>query len=120
MEELKPNKYQSIIDIFEIKDIGVIEKINTSLDFSINYLNDNYDAASTDEKIVAIYVTMKIILKNGGLYNEDELIKIIKRYFTYHKDEYQKYIDNMAIITDQFECDFLFYKRFITNETKTT
>lgn len=103
-------KYHTII---QSEDKSLWDEYAQLLEDCVKYLKPNNDL-DIDTKVAATFVVKEIFLNNKD-FKFDSLQKIVDDFIIYNENGYSKYMDDLALITDQFHADISFYKLFVTN-----
>ncbi len=102
------NKYQA-----ELTDIKkpMWKQYAEALENTINYIK-SYDELDDNLRIPCAYVAKQIHLNNDN-FNMEDIKQTINEFLDYYQKEYQKYIDSLVLITDQYCADIIFYDRYV-------
>jgi len=82
-----------------------------ALDLTIQHIK-SYDELDDNLRIPCAYVATEIHLKNNK-FNIEDIKQTIIEFIKYYSEEYKKYMDGFALMTDQEHADLSFYDNFI-------
>jgi hypothetical protein len=81
-----------------------------ALDITIKHIKAN--EIENKLRIPCAYIVKKILLDNDKFEIVD-ITSLINEFLKYYEDEYDKYMDGFALISDQEHADMCFYDEFI-------
>jgi len=82
-----------------------------ALDLTIKHIN-SYDELDGGLRTPCAYVVKKILLDNNK-FEINDIKTTINDFLKYYSEEYKKYMNGFALITDQEHADLCFYDKFI-------
>jgi len=101
------NKYKKELDNVNKSMWGQYAE---ALDLTIKHIK--FNEFEDKIKIPCVYVVKKILLDND-IFEMVNITTLINEFIKYYEDEYEKYMNGFALITDQHYADLCFYDEFI-------
>lgn len=103
-------KYSPVLEL--IKEKGHRPYLAYVYDVGINHIKEHHNGLSSDWKAWAVFVINENYWRNK-ITNESDIIKTINDFIVYYNNEYQNYIDDLAVFSNDFTRDKGFVLKFL-------
>lgn len=105
-------KYQDALkEVFKKDDPKVIY-VAYIINVAYNYLEEKYKDETADWKSWCV-VMIKRLFDREKLVEKDDIFKHIDQFVEYKKSEYDKYVSNIALYSDEYYRDSPFIDKYI-------
>lgn len=105
-------KYQPVLEEMRFEHREDIPRMAYVLNIAVNYLIVNYKDLSSDWKTWCT-ILIKRLFEQEKLRTKKDILKQIDDFLMYKKKEYEKYIDNIALYSNEYHRDAPFIDKYL-------
>jgi hypothetical protein len=105
-------KYGSALQMVKPQTNPYIGHIAFIVNVSVNYINAQHKELELDWKSWCV-VMIKRLFDQNKLDTKEDIFKHIDQFIEHKKTEYKKYVDNIALYSDEYYRDSPFINRYI-------
>jgi len=105
-------KYSSALEMVKPQTVPYIGHVAFIINVSVNYINTRHKELELDWKSWCM-VMIKRLFDQNKLDTKEDILKHIDQFIEYKKTEYDKYVSNIAIYSDEYYRDTIFVNKYI-------
>ena len=105
-------KYKHILPYADIKHEEEVPYLLYAINLTVNYINANHNDETPEWKTWGVVLIKKLFQKEK-ITTREEVYQNIDKFYEHKKSEYKKYVDNIAMYSDEFYRDAPFVDKFI-------
>lgn len=110
--EVLIKKYAPALEMVKVQTTPYIGHIAFIVNVSVNYLNSEHKEVDNDWKTWSV-VMIKRLFDQDKLPTKEDILKHIDQFLEYKKTEYDKYVSNIAMYSDEYHRDTIFVDKYI-------
>jgi hypothetical protein len=105
-------KYQPVLEEIKFKSQEDIPYMAYVLNLTVNYVNQKHKEETSDWKTWC-GVLIKRLFEREIVKTKEDIFKHIDQFLEYKKKEYKKYVENIALYSDEYHRDNPFIEQYI-------
>lgn len=108
-------KYASVLELIHQRE--QIPYLAYIIDIAVNHIKEKHNYLSIDWKAWSVVVIKKLFL-DKKINNESDIIKSIDDFIEYQKNEYQNYLNDLAMFTSEYDRDLGFVWGYVCKKNR--
>ena len=105
-------KYEPALREVKFKSLEDVPYLAYVINLTVNYINTKHKEEEKDWKAWCAVLT-KVLFEKELIKTQDDVFKHIDGFFEYKKSEYEKYVSNIGLYSDEYYRDRPFINQYI-------
>jgi hypothetical protein len=107
-------KYKEPLQEAGLKSAEDVPYLAFVINLSVNYINAKHSEENAEWKAWGV-VLIKRLFETEKVKTKEEIFEHLNKFYDYKKSEYEKYVSNIAMYSDEYWRDVYFIDKYVKN-----